>query len=353
MSVPGLRATRDSIRYGFAVGKVRVLETRLFGSATYERLLDAADFTEQRRILSDTIYGRYLDTAETTADVERGLDRALDDFYGFLDQANLPKPVMLFFRERYDFANLKGALKAHLLGTGADDLLVELGTIPLAQFSGPLEDLPEPFGALAARILGKSSRPAPGGIYGAPRARKDQDTEAHEASLQSIDEAVDRAMFAELAKLAGESKSAFLRDLAALQIDIANVKTLLRSRLANAPRDAALALMLKGGSIPLKELEELYEMPLADAGVRLASLPLLKGVSAADLADVSRLDVIADNVVVEQLRRARMVSIGAEPVIAYVMGREAEVVAVRTLLIGKMAGLSNEALRARLRDLYM
>lgn len=349
MGVPGPGAVRESIRYGFAVGKVRVLETRVFGLATYERLLDAADFQEQLRILSDTIYGRYLDGAQSALDVERGLDRALDEFYRFLDEAHLPDSVVGFFRERYDFANLKGALKARLLSTPADDLLVDLGTIPIEDFSGPLEELPKPFGALAERV----SEAAHASLEEASQGPAGSQGEAAEGSVQIVDAEVDRAMFAELAHLARESGSGFLEELIKLQIDIANVKSLLRARLADVPADEALPMTVEGGSVSVAELTRLYELPIAEAGARLAALPTLSGIPAAELADLARLDVIADNVVVGYLRRARAVSVGAEPVIAYVMGREAEVRAVRTLLIGRLAGLPTEVLRSRLRNLYV
>ncbi len=349
MPVPAIRATRESIRYGFAVGKVRVLETKIFGRPMYERLVDAGTFAEQQRILSDTVYGRYLDGAQVAADVERGLDQALDEFYGFLDEANLPAAVVNFFRERYDYQNLKGALKARLLGTPADGLLVNLGTIPVEHFDAPLEDLPAPYRDLAEHTLeiarGESDGAAPGAS-----ARADA---VGDAALATVDAEVDRAMFVELVRLARESKSSFLVGLAALQIDIANVKSLLRARLADVPATDALPLMLGGGSIGAKELAKLYTMPLLEAGARLASLPVLSGIPAAELADVSRLDVLADNIVVEYLRRARMVPIGAEPVIAYVMGREAEVRAVRTVLLGRLAGLPTELVRGRLRNLYV
>lgn len=349
MPVPALKAIRESIQYGFAVGKVRVLETRVFGLATYERLFDSADFEEQRRILSDTIYGRYLDGARSTSDVERGLDSALDDFYRFLEEAHLPEPVVRFFRERYDFANLKGALKARLLSTPVDDLLVDLGTIPIDEFDGQLEELPEPFGSLSQRVLEAARTSAEDA---AKEATPDSGTSAADA-FPIVDAEVDRAMFVRLGRLANESGSAFLKQLAELQVDIANVKSLLRARLADVPTDDALATALKGGSIPVRELAKLYGLPLAEAVARLAELPALSGIPASELSDVARLDVIADNVVVGYLRRARAVSIGAEPVIAYVMGREAEVRAVRTLLIGRLAGLPTGVLRSRLRNLYV
>ncbi|MCE5190546.1 MAG: V-type ATPase subunit, partial [Actinomycetia bacterium] len=95
-SVPLRRAVRDSVRYGFAIGKVRVLETRIFGAGTYERLVDAPTFAEQKRVLSDTVYGRYLEGATNADDVEVGLEAALDDFYRFLDESSLPEPVVRF-----------------------------------------------------------------------------------------------------------------------------------------------------------------------------------------------------------------------------------------------------------------
>ena len=111
--------------------------------------------------------------------------------------------------------------------------------------------------------------------------------------------------------------------------------------------------MLEGGTMTVGQLEALFDASAGESAERLANLPLLSGIPAADLADVGRLDVLADNIVVGYLRHARLVPIGAEPVIAYVMGREAEARAVRTLLLGKLAGLPNETLRARLRDLYV
>jgi V/A-type H+-transporting ATPase subunit C len=45
-----------------------------------------------------------------------------------------------------------------------------------------------------------------------------------------------------------------------------------------------------------------------------------------------------------------MVAIGPEPVIGYVYARRAEVTTLRMLLIGKLAGVSTDLLRTRLKD---
>ena len=82
------RLNRDALRYGFAVGKVRVLETRMLDRAACERLLDAPTLAEQRRLLSETAYGRYIERAETADEVERALDDALEGFYGYLKRGS-------------------------------------------------------------------------------------------------------------------------------------------------------------------------------------------------------------------------------------------------------------------------
>ena len=357
MSYLPFAATRTSIRYGFAVGRVRVLETKVFGKATYERLLDAHTYSEQRRILSDTVYGRYLEGAETPAAVEEALWRALGDFYGFLDEAQLPPSVVRYFRVRYDFANLKGALKARALGITPAGLFVDLGTIPLEQLSEPLDRLPEPFGSLAARleatepeeasargsgVFPDSSGDVPEGLGATP-----------DAELARIDFEVDKAMFSELAAAAAKSKSRFLKELAALEVDIANVKVLVRSRLGGATAGASTQPLFDGGAIGRERLEEFAALPPIEAAVSLARVAPFSGLSMSDLADPSRLDVVADNVIARFLRHGRTVPVGVEPVISYVLSRAAEVAVLRVLLLGRLNGLDSELLRGRLRDVYV
>jgi len=327
------RQVADSVRYGVAVGKVRVLETRVLGAATYERLVDAATFAEQKRIISDTVYGTYLESSATADDVETGLDAALDDFYRFLDEANLPVAVTHFFRVRYDFWNLRAALKARALGVASTGMLSSLGTVPADAFGDPLDGLPPMLGEVARALVPASGEPWP--------------------EVATIDAVVEQALFAELSRTARESKSAFLRSLAALNIDVANAKTAILAKRRGMPAAELASLLLEGGALPRKRVEELLELPADELVEGLAGHKALAGISANQLADPGLLDVAVDNLVVRFLRRARHVPVGPEPVVAYVMAREAEVVSVRTLLVGKLAGLSQDALRARLRELYV
>jgi len=327
LPVEETRLTRDALRYGFAVGKVRVLETRMLDRAAYERLLDAPTFAEQRRLLSEGVYGRYLESAQTAEDVERGLAEALDSFYGYIDEAALPHEVVTFFRTRYDFANLKAALKARLLDAPLEGLLVTHGTIPVDSFRGDLTDLAAPLGPLAVEL-------------------------ADETETAVIDARTDGAMFGELNRLAKKSKSAFLKRISQLMVDMGNVKIMVRGAHAGLSHERIADLFTPGGSIPVKELTALLDVSPSELGMALKRFDAGVHLGATDLSDPQTLDVAVDAVLVDALRSGRRGPTGPEPVIAYVFARENEVAGLRVLLLGRLTGIPNDTLRARLRASY-
>lgn len=302
----------------------------MLSGGTYERLLDAPTFGEQKRVLSDSPYGRFLEEAETVEGIERGLGLALDELYGFLVTANLPSPVIRFFRVRYDYANLEARLKAELLGVPVEDLLVGLGTVPIEVVKGSAAQLP------------KFLRD----IYMSLSA---EDCAVSEEQITGV---VDHALFEDLNTAAKSSKSRFLTGLAALMVDLANVKALLRARSKNWRAPDAEALLLDGGNTPLAELMKLYPVPITEIAELLSKRGPLKGVPADRIADLGNYDVLADDLIVRYLKRARMVAAGPEPVIGYVMARQAEVMMLRMLLIGRLSGVPTEVLRRRLRERY-
>lgn len=330
MSSTALAGTRvrDDIRYGFAVGRVRVLEGRLLSRATFERLLDAPDLKEHKAILAETHVGPYLDAADSADAVERALEASLDDLYDeFLERAGLPDAVVAYFRQPHDYANLRTALKARILGVTAQGTLTSLGTVPPEAFAKP-SSLPAPFASMLVAW-----------------------DEAEEApDLDDVEAAVDRALFAALAASARASGVRFLRDLTVLRIDLANARVLLRARAKGVPQHVLAGRLIPGGSRSLTALAEaalrLEPAELAEAIIRTGALG---HATAYDLEDPERFDVAADLVVAEQMAAARRMPNGPEPVIAYVLAREAEVRVLRTLVAGRLAGLDPESIRPRLR----
>lgn len=347
-----VRLTRDALRYGYAVGKVRVLQSRVLDRSAFERLVDAPTFAEQKRLLSETVYGRYLEGATSAEQVEAGLATALEDFYGFLPEAGLPDAVPAFFRTRYDYLNLKAALKARLLDAPLHGLLVEHGSVPSSAFEGDMSELPAPLASIAQKVLALVEPPAAEEPADDSEALAAHDVRQPAVDASVIDAAVDRAMFDELLRLARASRSRFLVELARSAVDIANAKTLVRASLARRGPEATVDMLIGGGAVPTAQFAELVGFPPVELASALARMPQLKGVSAGEIETAGRLDVELDAITAAALRRGRMADVGSEPVIAYVMTREAEVAAVRTVLLGRLSGLDNETLRSRLRASY-
>ena len=120
-------------------------------------------------------------------------------------------------------------------------------------------------------------------------------------------------------------------------------------------KDAAGAMMFDGGTVQPARLLALYELPPEDLAAGLSTLvsgDLAPICEAECFGDLVRLDVMVDDAFSRALQPARLVAAGAEPVIAYAFAREIEVAALRTVLIGKLSGVSEQTLRSRLRELY-
>jgi V/A-type H+-transporting ATPase subunit C len=328
-----VRPIADPKRYGFAVGRVRVLETRLLNRSTYERLLDAHSFREQMRILSETTYGACLEGATTAEEVEAGLDASLRDLYSdFLEQANLPDDVVRYFRLMHDFENLRGRLKAEVLGIEPSELLGELGSVPAEAFAGSTEDLPADM-----RLAERNVRMRAGGEDG-----------TLDADL--IDPAVDAEMHRMLAEVACESGSEYLCDMAKLRIDLGNLKALVRARVRNLPVQQAEKLFVAGGTVNPNRFVEGYRQPLEEIARQIAERPGMRGIDPESIVDPARLDLVIDTAVERQLAEARRMPVGPEPVVSYVASRKVEISMVRMLLVGKLAGVDTDTLRARVRN---
>lgn len=324
-------AISDSLRYGFAVGRVRVLQTRLLTRSHFERLLAASDFAEQRRILSETAYGGYLENASDVEDVEAALNKVLRDLQvDFLGSANLPESVVEFFSVRRDYDELRGLLKAEAFGIEPDDLVSGAGSVCVEDLM--CNRLPLPLAEAYERLRARSS---------------DEDGELQ---ADRIDDVVDAELYERISDLADRSKSAYIREIGRVMVDVANTKVFVRTRLAGLSANEAARHLLGGGSIPTDRFIALYRLPAEEAAARLSCLGPLRGLDPEALLDPGRLDVLADMVIARHLSRARMVAVGPEPVVAYILMRRAEVTVLRTLLAGKLAGVSRDVLRTRLRD---
>jgi V/A-type H+-transporting ATPase subunit C len=148
----------------------------------------------------------------------------------------------------------------------------------------------------------------------------------------------------------------FLKDYVALMIDSVNLRTYVRSRrMGKGPEVLRYALIPGGiasvsrllGDVSADVIENVFfSSPLAAvAQIGAGALRGEESLQAVDLA--------CDNALFKYLKAAKYVAYGAETLIGYLGAVEAELTSVRTVIAGRIAGLSAETIKERLRETYV
>jgi len=326
----------DVTRYGYAVGRIRVLEMQMLNSQRMERLIDA-DYEGALNVLDETSMGDFLSEARTAREVEAGITAFLRDVYTSLEEALPPASFLLeFFLCRYDFHNLKALLKARMEGEEPRGLLEGLGTVGLEALKKGLEnpaDMPSPY--------------------------KEVVLEAEEVgSPQELDTLVDKHYLSHRLFLAKREDSPFIIDYARASIDLANLKLVLRGRLLAKDRDFIEAALVAGGFVPINNLIDLYEDPpevmMKKLEANLYYSKLLEMVEDADeVVRLTDFDRRSDDRLMEMVRGTKRISMGAEPVFAYLRARENEALMVRMILTAKLHNISPSSIDKMVRTLYI
>jgi len=155
-----------------------------------------------------------------------------------------------------------------------------------------------------------------------------------------------------------EIDSPFLHELAEIVADVTNIKMYIRARLINKAWDFISRLLVEGGTVGEKIYFENSDKPVeafvsALQRSRYADA-VKKGFELIESKkNVSELERLLDDYIMEYVRRAKMVVMGVEPLVAYLFAKEAEVRNARIIMTGKINGLPVDMIRERLRSVYV
>lgn len=317
--------------------RVRALEKRLLTRERMERMIEAKDDIEAAKVLSECGYGEL--SSVTGAELEALLAQAQGETFADIGSALRDSALVDVFRIKYDYHNAKVLVKAEAMGTAAQRLLLAAGrydpdTLAEDYHKGDLRAYSAAFQEAVARA---------------------RDLLAANEDPQLCDFALDRACYAELTDAARRSGSVFVQGYVRLLIDSANLRAAVRAARLGQGGDFLKKVLLPGGAVPedtvlrtkADELDRAYrDTPLAQA----AGL----GTSAAAPASgpLTAFERACDDAVTGYVAQARRVPFGEQPVVGYLYAREAELTAIRTILSGRMAGLSGDVIRQRLRQPY-
>lgn len=315
--------------------RVKALETGLLTAERMEQILDAKSGEDAGKLLQEWGYPQ-LDPRRPEA-MDAALSAVREATLADLAEGTPDARYIDLFKVKYDYHNVKALLKAEAVGTAPDRMLMDMGRVSTAELaeavrSRELDGLPE---TLAAAVV---------------EAREVLDT-TRDPQLSDI--VLDRWCYRDMAALAEETGSAFLRGYVASQIDAANLRALIRTLRMGKNADFLAGVLFDGGEIdPAAILAVAAErgngLEAVYSSTRFAQAAEA-GEAALKGGSLTEFEKRCDDAVADYLSGAQMIPFGEAPMLAYLAARETEYTNIRILLMGRAAGLSPEIIRSRLR----
>jgi len=311
----------------------------------FHRLIGANSIDEIKKMLGETVYG--LKEAENF-DVlwEDELRRTA----GIVREIIREKRIRDFFAYSYDIFNVKVLFKNKILAKRGLkknwDILIDMGTVPVEKMISYIENEQYVF---------------------LPFYRKDgvyilfdllEKIEKMELDTKFVDIYLDKLYFhfmLDEAKALGEP---FLLTYIRTLIDLTNIMVFFRSKLVDRPKSFVNDVLIPGGFVDKDKFVEVYQ-DTPDMLVKSLSYSPYSGVLEKMVAlfeqgrNISLIEKLKDNYLITFMKQAKHVMFGIQPIVAFMVAKDMEVKNLRIIITGKQAGLSEDLLKERLRDVYV
>ena len=317
---------------------LRAKEAKMLSAKTADRMLEAGTAENAVKLLAECGYGDL--SISGADDLEKKLSVRRAEMMKELSFLAPDKNIVDAFRIPYDYHNAKVLIKAEASGTDGTPLLSESGRIPAEKLTELYQQ--ENYSALPATF--------------AAALRESRDVLSKTRDPQMADALLDKAYFRELTETAEKSGSEFLRGYASLAAGNANLKITVRSMRMKGDEKRLAAMLIPGGTVSEKRL---LDAALHGTGlVQLyAGTPALeaaeKGDAAAKGGSLMVFEKKCDETLLAFLNRAKLDAFGEKVLISYISAMENELSSIRMILTGLRAGLAPDAIRERLRGLYV
>lgn len=323
----------DDWKYAHAAARVRTLELSMISRATFVDMANAPSFTEAAEMLNGTEYA--IDPKADTSRIEQMLLERRTEVRNLFAELMENEDIEVFLRAREDFANMRLAIRRVVTGQKLGTDYSNDGNVPAAEFEEIFEQenyerfpdyLQE---AVEAAVLG---------YY-----------EHHD--IRRIDYEIDRVQAAWRIRQAQRINCEFCLSLMRIRVDLTNIRTMLRLKLAG--REEETGYFLPDGFVSIDRLRQALETGLEAIAPLFfttpyyelleSSIPYLKSQQS-----FLKLEKECEDYIKGFLKMSKFIVAGPQPVIAYFLMKEAEIRTVRMILTGKKNDLSPQLIQDRL-----
>jgi len=321
-------------RYVYATAEVRALETTMPTRATLLDMVNAAGFEEAVELLNGTEYA--LATGGGIAALEQILLERRDAVRSLFEELMIDEEIVEVFKGRADFANMRLALRRTLTEKPIGIDYSSDGNISAEIFEEVFEQ--ENYDLLPDYIQ-EAVEQAVLRYYG----KKD---------IRQIDYAIDSVQAGYNLRKAQQLESVFLRELFRMQIDLTNIRTMLRVKWTQSElRD----VFVDGGYIERGLFVHCLDLGYEALPTIFWATPyhdIVEGGTTYLVNEGSflRLEELCDSHLKGFLKTTFEITAGPQPVIAYLLMKEHEIRTVRMILTGKKNNLDVNLILDRLSD---
>ncbi len=328
----------DYTIFAHSIARIKAMENKLLNRAKLDTLIDAKDFSDSIKMIQDTQYGEYI----TSDSYESGLKNALQDFYQFMYSIIPVHEIIDVLAVHYDGHNIKSILKGKFSGFDTSSIIINVGTIPIV--------------SLKQMILEESYNDIPDTVI--KTVQKAVSTFSVTGDPQDIDLIVDKGIYEYALEIAKNSKYDYLIEFVKFNIDITNLKTFIRIKAQEKSIEFLDKVFISGGTLEYDRFASFINETLERFAEKLSYTNFSKWSDQCIAeyirnGDLGSIDRYGDNYILDHIKKSKFISLGTEPIVAYIYARENEIRALRIILTGKKSNVHPEKIRERMRDVYV
>jgi V/A-type H+-transporting ATPase subunit C len=320
-------------RYAYPTAKVRVLELAMIPRGTFVDMANAASFADAAELLTGTDYT--IDANADSQQIEQMLVACRTEARESFADLMLDDGIVTFLRAREDFANMRLAIRRIVTERPLGLDYSNEGNVPAEEFEEIFEQ--ENYERLP-NYLQKAVEAAVLGYY-------------ESKDIRRIDYEIDRCEAKWRVEQAESTGSVFAISIVRLRIDLANIRTMFRLKMAD--REEETTFFVPGGFVDVDKYKQGLETGLEALGQLFYATPYFELLEAAipylrSEKSFLKLEKECEDHVKGFLKTTRSIASGPQPVVAYFLMKEAEIRTVRMMLVGKKNGLDAKLLLDRL-----
>ena len=340
----------------------RLYEKNLLSRNDLERLNDYDDLEDVLGALNDSSYREAIQELNRPEEYEKILENELAKSYDLIESTSGKENLLQYFREKYNFHNLKVMVREIAQDEAYGHLYSDVGNLDLAYIKRMLSDEDDKeLGFLESLDIDGYNRiekeDNPNDDY-LDYAKDALDKFYETNNPKYIDMTLDKRYYEQLLKDANDIGLEDLIKYTKERIDLINVKTLMRIKAQDISIEDLKDALIDGGYIKLEKFDDLYSDSISQIPSMLADENIYDYIEKAIDPDKSMdenlldLEKAIDDHQMDYSRKAKSLTYGPEVLINYIISKETEIKNLRIILVSKLNSLPKEFTLERLREAY-